>query len=401
MVRRQPTTQRRPWRDLAWALTVVAATGCSAGAPAAATAVPGVDGGAGDADAADAAAEVQTEVPLTPADLARRLSLYLWAEDPDQTLIQQVYANPPATRQDVRQLALSMLGDPRARSGVRLFLRQWLGLDGLGAIKRDAVRFPEYTPALLAAMIGEAEAFGVYAIFDGDGRFPTLFTADFSFLNQSLAAIYGVSGVIGADLRKVALDPAQRAGVLTMPAMLIKVVDDSLPPVTARGGMVTALLCRDPPVAAPNLLPTPPPAAGQTTRQWIEKSIGGSVSCIPCHNQADPIGFALENFDAIGRFITTERGLPIDAAGILPPDNTPGGGPPPQPLNGPRELAAQLSARTDSRACFIQQLLRFATGAPSLVPQTIQALLDDNTAHGDDLRSLIAAVAATDEFLRP
>ncbi|HVR04229.1 MAG TPA: DUF1592 domain-containing protein [Polyangia bacterium] len=333
---------------------------------------------------------------LRPFDLARRLSLFLWEAAPDDDLVREVEADPPASRDDVRRLATEMLKDPRARMSVAAFYRMWLDLDRFATVEKPASLFPEYTPALRDDMIAEAEAFAGYVTFDGDGLFPTLLTADFSFLNERLAPIYGVLGVAGPDLRKAALDSTERAGVLTLGAVLANVSNAALPPVTARGRFVGSLLCQGSPAGPPGV-PMDPPAPSQTTRAWLAAQMT-TAACAACHASMDAVGFAFENYDALGRFSTTELSLTVDPSGSL----TPVRGGPALAFKGARGLANLLVGRTEPRDCFVKQWVQFGTGKTldDSDPSLTQAR-DAFVASGLDIRALIAAVTTTDAFLTP
>ena len=278
------------------ALASLAALGCH-GSPSGAT------------DAGGAASLLPAG--LRPSDVARRLSLFLWEAEPDADLRQAFEASPPATRDDVRRLATTMLADPRARPTVASFFRLWLRLDALGTATKDATLYPEFTPELRADMIEEATRLTTFVTFDGDGRFPTLFTTDFSFVSERLAPLYGVASTPGQGFAQTALDPTQRSGVLTLAGVLANQPDMRVPPIFRRGPFVSELLCRliPPEPASPMAVVVP---ADQSTREWV-LGLGSAPSCAPCHSQMDPFGLALGNYDALGRFQTTERGFVVDA----------------------------------------------------------------------------------------
>jgi len=337
---------------------------------------------------------------LRTSDVARRLSLFLWGAEPDADLRQAVEAAPPATRDDVRRLATAMLADGRARPTVASFFRLWLGLDALGTATKDATLYPEFTPELRADMIEEATRLTTFVTFEGDGRFGSLFTADFSFVNERLAPLYGVASAPGQGFVRTALDPAQRSGILTLAGVLANQPDMRVPPIFRRGPFVSELLCR--------LIPPEPPSpmavvvpADQSTRDWVLR-IGGDSPCAPCHSQMDPFGLALGNYDALGRFQTTERGFVVDASATW---LSPGG----QAVSftGARELSSTLAGRGELRDCFVKQWLKFATGVAftdvslSDDDPSVQRARDEFVAANLDIRALIAAVTTTDAFLAP
>jgi uncharacterized protein DUF1592/uncharacterized protein DUF1588/uncharacterized protein DUF1585 len=330
---------------------------------------------------------------ISNAELARRLASFLWAAAPDTALLNRIALSAPQTRQDVDFIAATMLNDPRARDGATVFYRKWLGLDQFATVTKDPALFPEFTPALRDDMIGEALQFALYVTFDGDGRFPTLFTAEFSFLDAPLAAIYGVDGVTGSTRVLTMLDPDQRSGVLTLPAVLGNVHNSDLPPVTARGRgaelLVTAGF-----IAGPPSVPMNPPTPDQTTRDWLASQIQSAI-CAACHGVLDPIGLAFLNYDALGRFSLTERGMPVDDQGLWSLNGTA-----PMSFQGARGLADLLAVSPDARAGFVSQWLTLAVGNANDAT-SLQQATDAFVANNLDIPSLIAAVTTTDAFLAP
>jgi len=287
-----------------------------------------------------------------------------------------------------------MLGDPRARVMVASFFRQWLQLDTLGTATKDPTLYPEFTPELRADMITEATRLTTFVTFDGDGRFPTLFTTNFSFVNDRLAPLYGVASTPGQDFVRTTLDATQRSGVLTFAGVLANQPDTNEPPVFRRGLFVNSLLCRQLPPPHPGTEMPPPP--NQSTRDWVLE-ISSTASCGVCHALFDPIGLALGQYDPLGRFQTTERGFAIDASASWTPP-----GAPTVALKGARELATLLADLPDVRDCFAKQWLKFATSVdlPDGDPSVIQAR-GAFVAADLDIRALIVAVTMTDEFLAP
>lgn len=363
---------------LALAVASLAALGCHAG-----------PSGATDAGGALPAG-------LRPSDVARRLSLFLWEAEPDADLSRSVEASPPTTRDDVRRLATTMLADPRARMPVASFFRLWLQLDTLGTATKDPALYPEFTPELRADMIDEATRLATFVTLDGDGRFPTLFTADFSFVNERLAAIYGVASTPGQGFVQTALDPAQRSGVITLAGVLANQPSSAEPPPFPRGAFVSALLCRLIPPDPPGPAGEPPIPITESTRDWVV-AVGSAPACAACHNLLIPFGLALGNYDALGRYQTMERGFAIDASATWtsPEGST-------VSFTGARELSTILASRPETRDCFVKQWLKFATGVepPDNDPSVEQAR-DAFVAANLDIRTLIVAVTATDAFLSP
>jgi hypothetical protein len=214
-----------------------------------------------------------------------------------------------------------MLQDPRSDGAMETFLGQWLGFESLGeSVQPDPKAFPEFTPALNKAMKEEA-----YLAFDallkGQGSLLALLDSKESFLNEVLAKHYGIDGVSGNEMRKVELNDSNRGGLLGMGSVLTATSSPMRTSPVNRGKWVLETLLG-------NRIPEPPADAGilpenagqiegKTLREEFEMH-RNNPSCMDCHEKIDPIGFGLENFDAIGRFRTTENGQPIDTSGVMP-----------------------------------------------------------------------------------
>ncbi len=342
------------------------------------------------------------EFALTDLELASRLSFFLWNTGPDEELLALATANgltrPGVMEKQVRR----MLGDPKASSLVTSFAMKWLNLTNLDQVIPDPVLFPGFNEQLRHDFSMEAEAF-IGSIFSDDRSVLELLTADYTFLNERLARHYGISGVIGNQFRKVTL-PAQkeRWGLLGKGAVLLRTsYGDRTSPVL-RGAWVLDKLLGTP--------PTPPPPdtatdlsqkAGEqpkTVRARLEQH-RDKASCRMCHGVIDPTGLALENFDAIGQWRTTDRqaNAPIDASTVLPSG---------VPINGVVDLRAQLVDRPETFARTVtERLLMYAVNRPLEyfdMPQVrgIVRAAAKNSAAKDNykLSSLILGVVNSESF---
>jgi hypothetical protein len=280
------------------------------------------------------------ELALTDLELASRLSFFLWNSGPDEELLRLAEAGgltkPGAMEKQVRR----MLADPKASSLVTGFAMKWLNLDGLDSVRPDPALFPAFNDLLRRDFSREAEAF-VSSIFLEDRSIVDLLTADHTFLNERLARHYGISGITGAQLRRVTLVEKERWGLLGKAAVLMRTsYGDRTSPVL-RGAWVLDKLLGTP--------PTPPPPdtatdlsqkAGEqpkTVRARLEQH-RDKATCKMCHGVIDPTGLALENFDAIGGWRTADQqasNAPIDASTVLPNGVA---------ISGVVELRAQLAA---------------------------------------------------------
>jgi Protein of unknown function (DUF1592)/Protein of unknown function (DUF1588)/Protein of unknown function (DUF1595)/Protein of unknown function (DUF1587)/Protein of unknown function (DUF1585) len=307
-------------------------------------------------------------VALTPWQIASRLSMTLWADMPDATLLQAAQDGSLGTATTVAGQAARMLADPRASQALYDMHLQWL-LQVAGNVTQlnETVKSsPLFTPAAAQALSGEFTQFlsSVYSP-SGDGTYKTLLTAPYAYVNAALAPIYGVT-VKGTGFTKVPLDPTQRAGILTQSAFLSAQADVNADNPIRRGlAVYESLLCgavHPPPAVVPSL-PTSVPA-GETTRQLFQAH-AGSACAQGCHTIFDPPGFAFENYDAIGSFRTTDNGSPVDATGTFV---TPGGCAAGDPCGSTLtfknavDLVTQLSESTEAQWCAERNWYRYASG---------------------------------------
>lgn len=256
---------------------------------------------------------------LTDYELASRLSFFLWSTIPDETLLRAAgqgrLSQPVPLRAQVRR----MLADGKARALTENFAGQWLQLRNLNGVKPDPERFPEYNAALRDDFRRETELFFETVVKD-DLSVLTFLDAGFTFVNERLARHYGMEGVKGAEFRRVALEGAQRGGVLTQASVLtISSYPTRTSPVIRGKWILENLLGAPPPPPPPDVPPLEEKGVGQTVslRKQLEAH-RASAACSSCHARMDPIGFSLENYDAIGRWRTYDGNFPIDAAGGLP-----------------------------------------------------------------------------------
>jgi hypothetical protein len=288
-------------------------------------------------------------------ELASRLSYFLWSSMPDDELLgcadRGLLRKPEVLGAQVRR----MLKDPRAHALVENFGGQWLELRKLESVKPDRRRFPEFDDYLRMSMRRETELF-LENIVHEDRSILDLIDGDYTFLNERLAQLYDLPGVKGPWFRKVSLAGTHRGGVLTQASVLtVSSYPNRTSPVL-RGKWVLANLLNAPP-------PPPPPGVANldetrigetaTLRQQLEAH-RTNPTCASCHARMDPLGFALENFDAIGRWRTEDGKLPVDSAGSLPDGRA---------VQGPDGLKAVLKNDRDAfTRCVTGKLLTYALG---------------------------------------
>jgi hypothetical protein len=337
-------------------------------------------------------------VPLDDYQLASRLSYLLWATMPDDTLLALADTGKLHEPAVLTAQVKRMLEDPRSRALFDGFGAQWLGLDDLQSKVFDPSSFPEMTEELRVAMYDEVRLF-FESVVREDQSIARFIDAEYTFLNDRLAGIYGLEGSItGSDLRKVVLTDGNRGGILGMPGVL---AGTSFPnrtsPVNRGVWVLEQVLGEHVPAAPPNV-----PALEKQDQQAVAKLTVRERTelhrvdpvCANCHRLLDPIGFGLENFDAIGRWRDRdENGEAIDASGELP------GG---IRFSGPRELKAMISGRLDDFARnLVEKLLAYALcrkleGYDEIV---VDGLMQELSRDGYRMQTLVTAIVTSYPFI--
>jgi hypothetical protein len=249
-------------------------------------------------------------------ELASRLSFFLWSSIPDDELL-DLAANGMLRRPEVlEQQVRRMLADGRSHALVKNFAEQWLYLRNLDSISPDMRLFPDFDDNLRQAMRQETELFFESFVRE-DRSVLDLIKADYTFLNERLAKHYGISHVYGSHFRRVLLDENSRRGGLLRQASILAVTSYATrtSPVIRGHWVLNNLVGAPPPPPPANV-----PALDNTVSSMLSvrerlKKHREDPACASCHQMMDPVGFALENFDAVGRWRETEAGAPIDASG--------------------------------------------------------------------------------------
>jgi mono/diheme cytochrome c family protein len=307
-------------------------------------------------DPANAAAGTVHRV--SDVELASRLSFFLWSSIPDDQLLSVAEAgklkDPLVLEQQVRRL----LHDSRSKTLVDNFVSQWLNLRAIQALVPDPGAFPEFDDSLREAFQTEAELFFRSMLLE-DRSLLDLLNANYTFVNGRLARHYGIPNVYGSRFRRVTLADENRWGLLGKGAILMVTSYPGRTSPVVRGKWVLENILGTPPPQPPANVPPLDeggrrgPAQRLTLRQRMEQH-RASPACASCHVQMDPIGFALENYDAIGRWRATEQGVAIDASGVLPNGTQ---------FQGPTGLRKILLSHPDQFATtFAEKLLTYALG---------------------------------------
>jgi hypothetical protein len=294
---------------------------------------------------------------ISDLELASRLSFFLWSSIPDDELLQLATEgrlhDPAVLEQQVQR----MLAEPRARAAlVRNFFDEWLETRNVWLLKPENTKFPWFDDNLRIAFVREVESF-LDAQLKNDESIVDLLTSKQTFLNEQLARHYGIPGVYGSSFRPVTLTDPNRFGLLGKGSVLAVTSYPSRTSPTIRGKWllenILAAPVPPPPPNLPALEASDNPAKPRTVREMLELHRKNPV-CASCHARMDPLGFSLENFDAVGQWRTKDAGTPIDASGVLL-DGT--------KVSGPAELQHALVAQKEEFVRAVTgKLLTYALG---------------------------------------
>ena len=308
-------------------------------------------------DPAHAAADGVYEI--SDLELASRLSFFLWSSIPDDELLDAAAGGRLREPGVLEAQTRRMLADPRAAALARNFGGQWLHVRNLRAVDPDASAYPDFDDNLRAAFRRETELF-LENQMRGDRPLAELLTADHTYLNERLARFYGVRNVYGAHFRRVPLRDPNRAGLLGHGSILTVTSYATRTSPVVRGKYLLDNILGAPPPPPPPDVPALEEAAGDghepASIRELMAAHRRNPACAACHLRMDPLGFALENFDGIGRWREMDGATPIDASGVLP-DGT--------AFDGPAEFrAALLDRRGQFVRTFTEKLLTYALGRP-------------------------------------
>ena len=341
----------------------------------------------------------QSPYPLSDLEVASRLSFFLWSSIPDERLLDLAergqLTKPSVLEQQVRR----MLADPRATEAlVDDFAAQWLNLRRVGEVVVHPDRYPNFDDSLLDAFRRETELF-VASTLREDRSVLDLLRANYTFVNERLARHYGIPGIYGSRFRRVTLaNPDQRGGLLANGALLATTsYPDRTSPVLRGKWLLNNIfgLPVPPPPAGvdTNLAEAQPGAAPASIRERLAQH-RQNPSCASCHSVIDPLGFALENFDAIGGWRTVdESGKPVDASG------TTSSGAKVEGLAGLRALLLQQPDQFPRTVT--EKLLAYALGRrlEYFDRPTIRGIVRDAAAQDYRWSSLILGIVKSPTFL--
>ena len=333
--------------------------------------------------------EVRT---ISDHEFATRLSYFLWSTMPDDTLIQLADAgelrNPGVLEVQVKR----MLKDPKSKALVDNFAGQWLMLRNIRTLSPDTGLFPTWDEPLRNAIIKETELYFDYIVRE-DRSVLEFLDSDYTFANERLAKHYSLPNVLGAEFQKVKLTDNKRGGVITQASILLVTSNPTRTSPVKRGKWILDnILGTPPPPPAPDIPELPPVGELKGTLRQQMESHRSNPACATCHTKMDPLGFGLENFDAIGSWRELDNKQKIDPSGVLP-----GGA----KFSGPSELRKILLGKSEAfRNCLSEKLLTYALGRGLEYQDkcAVNELSKKLTKGNDQFSQLVLAILETDAF---
>ncbi len=335
--------------------------------------------------------DASTVHALNGYELGSRLSYLLWSSMPDQALLDAAAGEELTTPERLEAEVERMLQDVRSQELVANFAEQWLGARRLDAHVVDTAMFPFWSDALRLAMREEMAAY-FDAFLHGDMTYDTFLTARINFVDDNLAALYGLPAPGGQGLVRVDNTTGLRAGFLGLAGFLTHTsrMDRSAPSIRGQW-IIKSLRCQEIELPA-NFTPPPlsEPQPGQTVRQLVEQH-RANPACAPCHDALDPVGLGLESYDAVGQYRDYYAdGLPVDASGSLPDGST---------FNGALEMADALSKDPNLLDCVAEKLFVYGLGRTALGSEGyLDQVVTDWKARGLSLRNLLQALVVSETF---
>ena len=335
---------------------------------------------------------------LTDYEVASRLSYFVWSSMPDDELLALARNGELGKNGNVGKQAARMLQDWKAKAFVENFAGQWLQIRNMYDVAIDPDAFPRWDDSLKPAMEQETQRF-FEAVMKENRPVTELLDADFTFLNEKLARFYGIDGVKGDEFQRVTLPPGSaRGGVLTQASVLLATSTPTRTSPVIRGKWILEQILGTPPPPPP---PDVPPLSEQpqtdqsaSLRQRLEQH-RSSPDCAGCHSQMDPLGFALENFDATGAWRDKDGKFPIDASGKVRGEQG-------KSFNGARELKAVLKENKKFVRCLTEKMMTYALGRglEYFDKCAVTAIAGDLPKSDNRFGALVNAIVTSDPFLK-
>ncbi len=334
-------------------------------------------------------------------EIAARLSYALWDSIPGPDWMSAAEKGELNTDQQIRAAASRMLADPRAHSKMLGFFHHWLQVDRIETLSKDSKLFPQFTPELVSDLRASLDLFLEDTMWTGDSDYRKLLQADYLFCNERLAQFYGLStnewnastnvDAVHGGFRKISFPGQNRCGVLTHPYLLASLSYQKLSSPIHRGVFLTRHIVgrslRPPPMAM--TFKDADFSPGMTMRQKVS-ALTKPQACQTCHSVINPLGFSLEQFDAVGRFRTTENDKPIETTGEYISDDGET-----IKLSSARDVAEFALGSEQAHITFIQELFHHVVkqSAEAFGPETIERLHDGFVKSGFNMQKLLVEIA--------
>jgi hypothetical protein len=345
------------------------------------------------------------KVAVTGYSMASRLSYLIWGSSPDATLMTEAGAGRLATTAQISAQATRLAGDPRAVAGMRNFYEQWMRVLDLptSKVKNPVTNIDYaslYTQDVQTSLHNSFDAQVDAALWGTGDAVKALLTGTDAYVDANIAKIYGMTGVTGTTLQKVAMNPQQRAGILTHPLIMSTFATETSSHPIKRGVFFwDKFLCNPLPNPPPDVPAFVPPPPGQSLRADFE-TMTAPAYCQACHGRINPVGFLFEHYDSMGYYVTTDsNGQPVNSATTI-------AGTGDTMLDMPTTDAVQFAARlgADDSAvatCMVNQLYRYAMHRHEASGDTtsLATLTDTFNKSGRSIKTLLPALAQSEAFL--
>ncbi|HVY25948.1 MAG TPA: DUF1592 domain-containing protein [Polyangiaceae bacterium] len=342
-------------------------------------------------------------VKVTGYSMASRLSYLIWGTMPDDALFAKAAADQLSTSEQIEAEARRLLADPRAHTGLFNFYEQWLRADRLPPVKGGKYQ-DAYNDAMRASILASFDAQVDASLWQPQDSVGVLLTASQAFVNEQTAPLFGVSGIKGAALQVANVDPAQRIGILSHPAIMgALATEDGTHPIQRGVFVWDQLLCQDLPSPPPNVPVFPGVPANASVRQAFETFTQDPI-CQACHRRINPVGFLFENYDTLGAYTKIDdNGQPVNAPGTIVGAVTPTGDQDAVvnvPTANVMELSKNIAQSASVAQCLVKQLYRYSMKRKETSGDTatINTLAAAFTGTAQNMPELLSAIAKSEAF---
>jgi hypothetical protein len=345
------------------------------------------------------------KVPVVGYSMASRLSYLLWGSTPDAMLMTAAGAGQLSTAAQIQAQATRMLADQRIVAGMRNFYEQWLKVLDLPTSKvKNPVTNTDYgtlySPAVQTSLKASFDAQVDAALWGGGDTVKALLSGSDAYVDGNVASIFGVTGVTGTQIQKVTANPAQRAGIITHPAIMSVFATDTASHPIKRGVFFwDKFLCNPLPNPPPDVPPFVPPPPGQSLRADFE-IMTAMGSCPACHSRINPVGFLFEHYDSMGYYVNTDsNGQPVNSATTIVGTADPMID---VATTDAVQFAAHLAADDSKVAtCMVNQIYRYAVHRHEFAGDvmSLASLTDAFNKSGRSVKTLLGNLTQTEAFL--